>query len=115
KGEINVKPFETEFNALLTALPTVQNRNFEQLIAEFVLEQEEQELLAFQRFLEKNLMDGENLREKYIAFLCLATVFRRNEHHTELKLLFQKYGKQFENESLYFHYKALMHKANQEF
>lgn len=102
------------FSTLLKSLPIEQNREFELKITAYVREKEEQELKEFERFLYNELSTCEDEEECYIAFLCIATLLRRNEHKTSLKVLFERHGERFEHQPLYKHYKALMHKANDE-
>src|SRR5699024_9644580 len=73
------------------------------------------ELHEFEEFLKEHLDSCEDEYECFIAFLCLATFLRRNEHKSRLKGIYEKDGHRFKHHPLYSHFKAMMHTMNHEY
>lgn len=106
--------FPVLFDQLISRLPAEQNRQFEEMITEFVISQLDEDLPQFVKFLETILESNENKHRRYVAFVSLATLYRRQEEVPYLNLLFYKYEKDFVDEPLFLHYRALKHKADGE-
>ncbi|MFZ3577632.1 hypothetical protein [Virgibacillus sp. DJP39] len=103
---------EADFEQLIKKLPDKQNRDFELMVTEFVIRQEEGNLTLFTDYVERVLNTSDNKFYNYIAFICLATLNRRLEQISHLNLLFERYGSDFKSQPLYLHYRALKHKSN---
>lgn len=103
-----------DFHQLLNQLPAKQNRQFEKDITAFVVNQEEDKIPKLTTFLKDTLKDNHDGFDGYIAFISLATLYRRQEKALQMNMLFYEFEKYFIEQPLFLHYRALKHMANKE-
>ncbi|GAA0433835.1 hypothetical protein GCM10008983_08020 [Lentibacillus halophilus] len=100
------------FEQLIQRLPDKQNRTFELTITDYIIDQKDENIVELKQFLHNMVQSGSYYFHRYIAFISLATLYRRLEEVSYLNILFDDYQEAFKDEPLFLHYRALKHTSN---
>lgn len=107
-----MKSILENFNTFFEQLPQKQNRQFEKMITNFVISQEESKDHLLKKAFHNILNEHKDHLKGYVSFLCLATLYRRKERAFDLEALFHNYEQDFNGYSLFFHYRSLKYRAS---